>query len=324
MARMVIDGHCDAILPVLGRSLVPGETEARDFFAVSGRAQIDFPSLLQGGVAVQSMALFLDDCYLPSGPRAETFRMLEALEALYEKSEGRLFPYRGAEDARRAHVRGGVASLFAIEGGEALEGSLDTLSDFAARGLKLLGLTWNRENELGRGVRASGRGGLKPFGRKVVAECERLGVIVDASHLSDEAFDDLSACAERPFVASHANCRAVCGDLRNLDDGRIEALAASGGLIGITFVPQFVSGEGVAAGLEAILAHVDHAVSVAGVEHVGFGSDFDGYPPCEGDFMEGARSWPGLADALVAHGYSEAETEALLGGNWLRILSQLG
>jgi membrane dipeptidase len=267
------------------------------------------------------MALFLDDEFLAKGPRAETFRMLGALEGLFEASNGLFFPYRQASDARLAHDEGRLAGLFAIEGGEALEGSLDTLREYASHGLKLLGLTWNRRNELGRGVRTPGTDGLSVFGKSVVRECERLGVLVDASHLSDTAFDDLASCAERPFVASHSNCRALCGNLRNLDDGRIEAIAASGGLVGITFVADFVADPPGASSLDAILAQVDHAVKVAGVEHVGFGSDFDGYSPSHGDFMAGADSWPGLIQGLADHGYSEAEVAALAGGNWLRVLS---
>jgi membrane dipeptidase len=341
MKRMVIDGHSDAILPVLGRSLIPGETDPRDFFASpegeerlragakrsaapeARRGHIDLGRLVEGGVAVQSMALFLDDEYLALGPRSQTFVMLEALEGLYEGSGGRFFPYREPGDALRAHAEGKVAGLFAIEGGEALEGNLDELRDFALRGLKMLGLTWNRGNELGQGVLAEGRGGLTAFGRKAVAECERSGILVDASHLSDEAFDDLSACAERPFVASHSSCRAVCGNRRNLDDARIEALAGSGGLIALNLFSLFISDGPGGASLERILRQVDHAVSVAGIEHVGFGSDFDGYPPSEGDFMEGAQSWPALAEALSGHGYAEDEVDALLGGNWYRVLTEL-
>lgn len=362
-APLIVDAHSDILLPILGRSLMPEDTEPRSFFEgfdpaawraghgldpvvqdasaqpgpigakrhaealprpIGAKRQLghaNLARLIEGGVSVQAMALFLDDPFLASGPRREAFAMLDALEGLYAASGGAFFPYRGPTDAAKAREEGRVAGMLTIEGGEAIEGDLGTLREFAARGLKLFGLTWNRRNELGRGVRAEGTDGLTEFGRKAVAECEKLGVVVDASHLSDAAFDDLAACAERPFVASHSNCRALCPDLRNLDDARIEAIAASGGVIGITFVSFFVVEQPGASTMENILAQVDHAVSVAGIGHVGFGSDFEGYPREPGDFMLGAESWPALIAALRDHGYSEGEVEALAGGNWLRVLA---
>lgn len=362
-APLIVDAHSDIILPVLGRSLMPGETEARGFFegfdpaawraahaAARGVSLGDAPPrpigaerraealprpiggerrlghanlarLLEGGVSVQAMAIFLDDPFLALGARKEALSMLEAIEGLYEASGGAFFPYRGPADAERARDEGRVAGMLTIEGGEAIEGDLGALREFAAHGLKVFGLTWNRRNELGRGVRTEGSDGLTELGRRAVAECERLGVVVDASHLSDAAFDDLAACAERPFVATHSNCRALCSNLRNLDDARIEAVAASGGVIGITFVSYFVVEQPGASTIDNLLAQVDHAVSVAGIGHVGFGSDFEGYPTEAGDFMTGAECWPALMDALRGHGYSESEVEALAGGNWLRVLA---
>lgn len=326
----VVDGHCDSILAVMGRSLVPDETGRRDFLArgVDGpasepRGHVDLPRLVAGGVACQAMALFCDDPFLEGGAARATEEMLLALESLFEASEGAFFALERARDAERAAREGRVSALVAIEGGEALEGSLGRLRSYRERGLRMLGLTWNRRNELGRGVRARGSDGLTAFGLEALRECERLGVVVDASHLSDAAFDDLAAAAERPFVASHSNCRAVHPDLRNLDDARIEAIARSGGLIGLTFVPAFVAREAGEAGLERFLDHLDHAVRVAGVEHVGFGSDFDGYPPPlpgAPSVIGDAAAWPALERAILGRGYSQAETAALLGGNWLRVL----
>lgn len=326
----VVDGHCDSLLPVLGRSLVPGESAPRDFLArgsaAGGKGHVDLPRLLSGGVACQAMALFCDDPFVESGAARATDEMLAALEGLFEASGGAIFPYGNAADAGRAAGEGRVAALVAIEGGEALEGGLERLRGWRSRGLRMLGLTWNRRNELGRGVRTAGTDGLSAFGRKVVAECERLGVLVDASHLSDEAFDDLAETAERPFVASHSNCRALCPDLRNLDDARLEAIARSGGLVGLTFVPAFVAARPAEAGLARFLDHLDHAVSVAGAEHVGFGSDFDGYPPpppgspC---VIEDAAAWPALERAILGRGYTAREAAAFLGGNWLRVLGGL-
>ncbi len=191
-----------------------------------------------------------------------------------------------------------------------------------------MGPTWNRRNALGRGAgtgnpEVDGSGGLTDFGRRAVAEMERLGMIVDASHLSDEALDDLLSIARRPVVASHSNSRALCPHPRNLEDSQIERIAATGGLVAATFAGLFVDAVPARVGLGRFLDHVDRLVSVAGAEHVGIGSDFDGFTMDYGVVLPDCSRMPELTAGLLARGHSPEDIRGIMGGNWLRVVGEV-
>jgi len=191
-----------------------------------------------------------------------------------------------------------------------------------------MGLTWNRRNALGRGAgtgdpSVDGTGGLTDFGRRVVAEMERLGMIVDASHLSDEALDDLLAMARRPVVASHSNSRSLCPHRRNLTDAQAERIAATGGLVAATFAGLFVDEVPAKVGLDRFLDHVDRLVAVAGSEHVGIGSDFDGFPASLGVVLPDCSRMPELTAGLLERGHTPDTVGMIMGGNWLRIIREI-
>jgi membrane dipeptidase len=268
------------------------------------------------------MALYCDDADVAAGAARATLGMLDRLERLYEASGGRFVPVRRVADIEAARRVGAVGSLAAIEGGEAIEGNLSLLRTFFRLGIRLMTLTHNRRNAIGRGVRTEGGDGLSDFGLACVREMERLGMIVDASHLSDQAFDDLAASAERPFVASHSNARAVHPELRNLDDRQIERIARSGGVVGLTFVPYFVAPQGTAC-LDRLCDHIDHVVGVGGLECAAIGSDFDGFEPSAGAVLADCSRYRELVDALCARGYSDEGIDKIMGGNWLRVFGEV-
>jgi membrane dipeptidase len=320
----VVDGHCDSIRHVVGRSLYKGETGRRDFFARNAAGHVDLPRLRDGGYVCQTMALFCDDDEVASGAAAATGAMFDALESLYETSGGSFRPALRAADIEAASAAGAIASLASLEGGEALEGRLDALGDYYRRGVRMIGLTWNRRNELGRGVFAEGSGGLTDFGRAVVREAERLGMLVDCSHLADESFDDLAASAERPFVASHSNCRALCSFPRNLDDRRIEAVARSGGLVGVNAVPDFVAdGGGGEANLVRLCDHIDRIVALGGIGCVALGMDFDGFKPDAGGPLADCSHIQNVAAELARRRYDDTEIGLVMGGNWMRVIAEV-
>ena len=176
-------------------------------------------------------------------------------------------------DIDRAIAAGKIAAFLSIEGGEALAGSLGVLRMLYKVGVRSLTLTWNGRNELGDGVGASGKG-LTAFGRAVVREMNDLGMLVDVSHLSERGFWDAMKVSTQPLIASHANCRALCDHPRNLTDAQIRAVAGQGGVIGVTFVPDFLGGE--TPSVDNVLDHIDHMIAVGGEDCVGLGSDFDG------------------------------------------------
>jgi membrane dipeptidase len=318
---IVIDGHCDTATTAAGIGHNGEDVPPLDITTRLDAGHVDFPRLLEGGVTAQFFALYTNSRLIHEA-RATTWRLLEAMEASFSSS-ALVIPGTRAQDVLDAKASGKLAAFLTIEGGEAIGESLDDLRAFHARGVRLMTLTWNRINAIGRGADNPGPDGLTPFGLRVVAEMERLGMIVDASHLCDQALDELLAVAQRPVVASHSNARALVPQVRNLTDSQAERIAATGGLVGATFVGEFVDPVPANVSLSRFIDHVDHLVSVAGIEHVGLGSDFDGFEADRGLLMPDCSQLPALTAGLAGRGYTEAGIRAIMGGNWLRVMKEI-
>lgn len=303
---VVVDAHCDTLLDVAcGR---------RRLDLRSSTGHIDLPRLRAGGVDVQVFALFTEPQYKPERALART---LQLLDAAYETG---LRPCHSFAELASRLDQGELAAVLALEGGEAIGTDLARLRCLTRLGVRLLGLVWNQRNAIGDGVgEARGGAGLTEFGRAVVRECDRLGVIVDVSHLNERGFWDVLAEGSRPVVASHSDARALCDHPRNLTDAQLRALAANGGVIGINFHSPFLRADGERAGLTDVVRHIDHVCGLVGPGHVGLGSDFDGIPQAPMGLEDAARL-PALTEALLAHGYTEPDILAILGGNFLRVL----
>jgi membrane dipeptidase len=318
----IIDAHCDALLAVIGKSQIPGDTGRRDFLARNRMSHIDLPKLLEGHVRCQFMALFAEDEDLPRVGEY-THGLIDEFEAICTRSGGVMFAIRSGSDLDRAKPGESVGGLLSIEGAEALEGSLDAVDEFYERGVRAIGITWNRRNPFGRGVRAEGEDGLSALGFQLVEKMEEMGMIVDASHLSDQAFSDLSQAAKRPFIASHSNARSLNDHPRNLTDAQIRRIAEGGGAVGAVFVPNFVSLKPVKSFLEHLIDHIEHIVNVGGLECAAIGSDFDGYRGVEGHVLADASEFPRLAEALEGRGYASGAIEKILSKNWERVIREI-
>ncbi|HWR10982.1 MAG TPA: membrane dipeptidase [Rectinemataceae bacterium] len=318
----VIDAHCDALLAVIGKSQIPGDTGRRDFLIRNEMSHIDLPKLLAGGVRCQFMALFAEDEDLPQ-VKEYTHGLIDEFETICAKSEGGMFAVKDASDLDKAQPGKSVGGLLSIEGAEALEGHLDSVDEFYGRGVRAIGITWNRRNAFGRGVRAEGEDGLTPLGRELVEKMESMGMIVDCSHLSDAAFDDLAQVAKRPFIASHSNARSLNSHPRNLEDRQIRRIAEGGGAVGVVFVPNFVSMKPEKTFLEHLVDHIDHIVRVGGMEAAALGSDFDGYRGIEGHVLVDASEFPLLARALARRGYAPGQIEKIFSKNWERVIREI-
>ncbi|MBU0928336.1 MAG: dipeptidase [Spirochaetes bacterium] len=316
---VVIDGHCDTAIPAAGFDFKSEPVAPLDLCVRNETGHVDFPRLREGGVTAQFFALFTDTAFLPEA-REHTLRLLAAMESAIDRSGGRARLATKAADVVAAKRDGTLAAFLAIEGGEAIGESLDDLRSFYDRGVRLMTLTWNRVNAIGRGAEHPGPDGLTRFGLEVVSEMERLGMIVDASHLSDRALDDLLAVASRPVVASHSNSRAVCDHRRNLTDAQAERIAATGGLVGVTFAGVFVDSEPARVSVSRVLDHVDRLVAAVGPGHVGLGTDFDGFSAPYGLVMPDCSRLADITAGLLGRGYSDEDAARIMGGNWLRVI----
>jgi membrane dipeptidase len=327
----VVDLHADPLL------------WGRDLLVRGTRGHIDVPRLIEGNVAVQVFgvatksprrlniernddrsdnvtALAIGRGWPPGTWRSLTARSLHLANAFHgmaAASGGRLSGIRSGADldaylAHRADDPGIVGGLLAIEGAHALGPDLAGLDAIEAAGFRMVGLAHFFDNAVAGSAHGVEKGGLTALGRELVAELEGRRMIVDLAHSSARTIDDVLGLAQRPVVASHTGVRGVCDNARNLPDDHLRGIAATGGLVGIGFWPTACGGDDAA----AIARSIAYAVGVAGVDHVGIGSDFDGGVGVPFD----ASGMALLTAALLDEGLDEASIAKVMGGNAIRVL----
>ena len=278
---------------------------------------LDLPRMRDGGLAGQFFS-FWTAPYPQRGCASSVADQLTALDVAMAKNPTELGWTRTGADVRAAKAAGRIAALGGIEGGQALEGQLDTIEAFSRRGVRYLGLLHFSANAIGRP--AKGRGsdpleGLTGFGRDAVRECERCGVIVDLAHINRRGYFDALELATVPPMVSHTGVAGAHPHWRNIDDEQIRAIADKGGCIGIIFARKFLG----SASIDAVVDHLLHIIDVAGEDVPALGSDFDGFVvPPEG--LEDIASLPNLTVALARRGVAPRVLEKILGGNVLRVL----
>jgi len=312
---IVFDGHCDTLLEILSGK--------RKFDERSTKGHIDLPRLQVGGVTAQVFAVYLENQYLPACAVKQTLRLLDVLYRELAAHPDHFVLATRAEDIEAAKAAGKVAAVVGLEGAEALEGDLGVLRMFYRLGVRILTVTWSRRNQAADGgyeVRTGG--GLTEFGVQLVHECNRLGIVLDISHLAPAGARDVLELSSQPIIASHSNSRALCSHWRGLSDEQLLALAKTGGVVGVTFVPAFIADDRKQATLDRLLDHVDHIAQVAGIDHVGIGSDFDGFNPPAPRGLEDATHLPAITEGLINRGYAEEDVRKVLGGNFLRVFRQ--
>ena len=316
-ARMLsVDSHCDTpMLFAQGYRL-----EER-----SEKALVDLHKMREGALDVATMA-----AYIPHGDRNET--SLEAATAMAEQlldgikerandnSEYVRLCNTPAQ-AKEAKREGKLVIMQAIENGYAIGKNLELIKHFHDRGVVYMTLCHNGDNDICDSARGnSEHGGLSAFGKEVVKEMNRCGMMIDLSHAAESTFYEVLELSTQPVVCSHSSCKALCDHPRNLDDNQIKALAAKGGVIQVTMYSGFLRKEGNAT-LNDFMQHLEHAISVAGIDHVGIGTDFDGDGAVEG--CSSASQLRNVTRELLRRGHSIEEIEKIWGGNWLRVMERV-
>lgn len=321
---LVVDAHCDVL-----QFLFPGRRDVTRFDSRikdglgrrSEEGHVDIPRMIEGGVDCQVFAVFTAFKPYPSRPLSAALQMIDIFHSECEKNSDKIVPVVNHDEILKAHQGGKIAAMLSIEGAEVIEANLGVLRMLYRMGVRMMSLTWNWRNELADGVgEKQSKGGLSDLGVKVAKEMEKLGMVIDVSHLSDSSFWDLIEVARTPIMASHSNCRAICPVPRNLTDDQIKAIAETDGVVGMNFASSFVHRE--KATLERLVDHIDHVVQLVGVEHVGLGSDFDGitFTP-EG--LEDVTKIPNITKTLVSRGYPDEDIKKILGENHLRVFKKV-
>lgn len=327
----VADLHADALL--WNRDLVERGTYGH----------VDLPRLIAGGVALQAFTVVTktprhlnlernddrsDDITLLAlaqrWPVATWFNLkarahyqARKLHEVAARSNGRFTLILSVQDlqaylARREHEAGITAGFLGLEGAHALAGELAGVDELYAAGFRMLGLTHFFDNEVGGSAHGLAKGGLTAFGRRVVQRAEELSMLIDLAHAAPQLIDDVLAIARRPLVVSHSGLRGHCDNVRNLSDDHLRRIAATGGLIGVGFWETACCGHDAA----AIAAAVRYAADLAGVDHVGLGSDFDGAVTLPFD----ASGMAQLTAALLQEGFNAGEIRQVMGGNLKELL----
>jgi membrane dipeptidase len=341
-----IDGHNDVLLGLHLR----GEG-SRPFLSRRDEGHLDFVRAAEGGFAAGFFAVFvlpesaeeraatkIPDRTPPyaqplagSIPTAYATReagaMIDILDELVAAEGARRV--RALADVEAALAGGPPAAILHFEGAEPIDPDLRNLEAFYERGLRSLGLTWARPNVFASGVpfrfpsSPDVGDGLTDAGKGLVAASNRLGIMLDLSHLNERGFWDVASASEAPLVATHSNAHALSPNSRNLTDAQIDEIGRTGGIVGITFHAGMLTEEGgidLTTPLPRVIDHVDHVVARIGIDHVGFGSDFDGakVPNELGD----AAGLPRVVQELRERGYCEADVAKVAHGNWLRVLGK--
>ena len=351
-SSLVMDTHID-VTPNLQR-------EGWKFDERHTTGHVDLPRMKEGGLNGLFFSIYMSGNV--TGPKAvnDAVQRIAAVHKLAEDMPDKVMLCTTAADILQARKQGKIAALMGMEGGHMINNSLPVLRMYAALGVRYLTLTHSINTDW---ADSSGdepkHNGLTDFGKDVVRELNKLGVMVDVSHVADKTFWDALEISKAPIIASHSSCRALSGHPRNMTDDMIKALAAKGGLIQINYLDSYIDndlylwqqksqaarrelaqkypgrenftkireelekqfGPAPKASWERIVDHIDHAVKLVGADHVGLGSDFDGATMPVG--MEDCTKLPKITEALLRKGYKEADIRKILGENTVRLLGEV-
>jgi membrane dipeptidase len=323
-----------------------GKADLDVFFSRRDNGHLDLPRAREGGFAGGLFAIYIDppeptpeekatrkrpDTRLVSHERAReiTLRRIEYLKQLETRDSSAVAIVRSVKDIEAALAAKKIAISIHLEGAEAVDPELKTLADYYSRGVRSIGITWSRENAFGYGVPFDFPGspdsgpGLKDAGKALVKECNRLGILVDMSHLNEKGFWDVAKISSAPLVASHSCVHALCPTPRNLTDKQLDAIKASDGIVGINFSVSFLRPDGkreIDTPLSIMADHFAYVADRIGVEHVGMGSDFDGTTISK--HLGDSAGLPKLIAEIRSRGFSDKDMEKIAYKNWLRVLGK--
>ena len=355
---LIVDTHVDVPYRLF--------EEMEDISVRTEKGDFDYVRAKEGGLDAPFMSIYVPASMEDDGAKEHAEALIEMVEGFEASHPDKFMVARSRADVEAAFAAGKIALPMGMENGAPIEGDLANLAYFAERGIRYITLTHSKNNHICDSSYETEKkwDGLSPFGREVVAEMNRLGVMVDVSHVSDDTFYQVMELSEAPAIASHSSCRYFTPDWeRNMSDDMIRLLAEKGGVIQINFGSAFLTAEandqssarwaavakfamdnGLAEGDERItafmeehqaanptiyasvsdvVAHINHVVEIAGVDHVGLGSDFDGVGDSLPSGLKDASQMPNLIRALLEDGYSEDDVRKILSGNVMRVWQQV-
>jgi membrane dipeptidase len=321
---VVCDAHCDTV-----DRLIKGA----DLGTKSPKGQVDIPRLIEGSVKLQVFASCIDK----SGKSPEFYsqfakKKLNTLHQQFNKHSKSIELALKLSDVHKINQKGKISAMLAIESGQAIENDIGKLHAFYNQGVRIMTLTWKSTDWADASQEKMKHNGLTVFGKSVVKEMNKLGMIVDISHSADKTVVDVLKTSNDPVIASHSCAKAICDHPRNLSDKLIKDIANSGGVICVNFYALHLDQKFKNAydkkenpeppSFTKVIDHIEHVIKIGGIDAVGLGSDFDGriIPP---KGLEDASKMPKITESLLARGYLEEEIVKIMGGNFLRVFGQV-
>lgn len=367
-SAIVVDTHADTPQRFLDENFDIGSTDPKDI------GHISLDKARAGNLGAEFFSIWVDPETNQGHFARHTSDLIDSVYEQAARHPDRMMMALSVEDIERAHKQRKLAALMGIEGGHSIENDIHLLRDFYRLGVRYMTLSWSNTNEWADSSgdiddpKVQHNNGLTDFGKQVVLEMNRLGMMVDVSHVADKTFWDAIATSKAPVIASHSSARALTNAPRNMTDDMLRAVAKNGGVVDVNFYSGFVdedyrkasepigkqAAEAVKAYLEkqkaegktvtyieidrierewaakiprpplkSLIDHIDHIAKVAGVDHVGLGSDFDGVAGATPQGIDSAADLPKITQALLDRGYSAADIHKILGGNVLRVFKEV-
>lgn len=306
----ILDSHCDAPSQML---------RGRDYTIDNPGVQVDFPKMLRGGVDSSFFALYIPAEMDEQQARRHAFAMLDAMDEQVARASDKVAYARNAEEVAANKAKGLISILIGLENASPIGHDLAVLEAFAERGVRYVTLTHSADNQICDSCTGKGRwGGLSSFGRDLVTEMNRLDVLVDVAHCADSTVREVLEVTTKPIVYTHGCCRALHAHPRNLPDGLLKAIADRGGVVGMSIYPDFLS-DSPNPGVGMVVDHIEHAIDVCGIDHVGLGTDYDGIDyTAQG--LEDISKFQLILDVLHGRGYTQKEVDKVAGANFLKLL----
>jgi len=310
----IVDGHCDSLI-----NFVNNERTLKD---PSSGGHWDIQRARHTGVALQFLAAFIETKYKPNRSLQRGLQLIEGAHQFIANNSDQVFLVQRNLDLEQIPDPTRLGILLSVEGGEILGEDLFMLDIIFKLGVRALGLTWNQRNALAAGVGELDTNlKLSNFGQDVVHRMNKLGMLVDVSHLNEAGFWHVLEVSKDPIAASHSCAKALCDHPRNLTDQQLRALGRHKGVVGVNFYPQFLKETRVATRAD-VVRHICHIAEVAGVETVGLGSDFDGIEETP-EGLGNVGDYNYLLEDLIKTGFSNREVELIMGRNFIRLLSDV-
>ena len=367
-SAIVVDTHADTPQRFLDENFDIGSTDPKD----TGHISLD--KVRRGNLGAEFFSIWVDPATNQGHFAQHTLDLIDSVYEQAARHPDRMMMAFTVADIERAHREHKLAALMAIEGGHSIENDIRLLRDYYRLGVRYMTLTWSNTNEWADSSgdiddpKVQHHNGLTDFGKQVVVEMNRLGMIVDISHVADKTFWDAIATTKAPVIASHSSARALVDAPRNMTDDMLRAVAKNGGVVQVNFFSGFddenyreaeqaqakdqaaaiqqyaeqmkAQGKTMTADdrdrierewlaklprppLKSLIDHIDHIAKVAGVDHVGLGSDFDGVSGQTPQGMNSAADLPNITQSLLDRGYSANDIHKILGGNTLRVLGEV-